>query len=73
MGGNEKFRQFIRTFKLEDFEPLHRYQTIACQYYRMKLKCLANLQTPEFEAPSIEEGQKIVDSDNGKANLFNSN
>jgi len=56
MGGNEKFRQFIRTFKLEDFEPLHRYQTIACQYYRMKLKCLANLQTPEFEAPSIEEG-----------------
>ncbi|CDW86396.1 UNKNOWN [Stylonychia lemnae] len=65
MGGNEKFQRFIQFYKLEDFEPRQRYQTIAAQYYRMKLKCLSNFQTPEFEAPSIEEGQKMIDGDEG--------
>eukprot|EP00347_Sterkiella_histriomuscorum_P003704 403363264 len=62
-GGNEKFRQFLGSYEIAEFAIQEKYRTLATKYYSMKLECLSKHQTPNLEAPSIDEGKAFISSD----------
>jgi hypothetical protein len=70
-GGNERFRQFLDSFREPNTEvsvfkgwPIRdKYASNACKYYRHKIQMLARQETPQMDCPELEEARIIMDED----------
>lgn len=75
-GGNDRFRQFIESFKVREPDaenygasvfagwPIRdKYSSNACKYYRHKIQMLARQETPQLDCPDVEEAKVIMDED----------
>ena len=76
-GGNDRFKQFLDSFKNEDENSEHfgesifkgwpirdKYSTNACKYYRHKIQSLARQETPKLDCPdNLNEAKTIMDED----------
>lgn len=59
-GGNQKLKDFLEKYSLNDEEIKLKYTTRASQFYRKQLQAQAT-RTPFFDPePSVEEGRKLI-------------
>lgn len=59
LGGNQKFYDYLSSYRLENASVPKTYYSKAAEYYREQLKCRATGQSYTFTPPSIAEGQEL--------------
>lgn len=69
-GGNDRLREFLDNYRNSQGESIfakksiqEKYSSNACKYYRHKIQSLAKFETPQMDAPTIEEAEVIIDDD----------
>ena len=61
VGGNSTLKQFFDTYNMPSSASVeYKYCTIAARYYREMLKVMAEGETCNMQAPSIEEGLNLI-------------
>lgn len=57
MGGNQKLREFLQRYDLNDDAQNTKYNTAACDFYKKWLLSMAQGETFTNPAPLYEEGR----------------
>lgn len=53
-------KEYLNGFNLPDDQPAQKYKTQAADFYRQKLNAHANGNDFFEEAPSVDEGKKVM-------------